>query len=342
MKRAGSLIEEITDLNNLYLAFYKASKTKQNNDDVILYKQNLYKNLLELQNQIETGKINTGNYKYFTIYEPKKRLICAASFPERVLHHALMNVCHPIFENQQLSISYATRVNKGTYKALEKALYYSFRNKYYLKLDIRKYFDSISHQILMKKLETIFKDPMLLYLFHQIIDSYQNPTGFKNSLDFTLKKGLPIGNLTSQYFANFYLADFDRFIKQNLHLKSYVRYMDDMLIWSNSAQELNIINETIQLFLLENLQLKLKYHQINTTKHGVNFLSYRIFNTHIELARKSKKRFIKKMDLYDKKLKTGELSQKDFQIRVSALIAFTNHASAKGFRKKVFGYEKKD
>ena len=145
MKRAGNLIYKITDLNNLYEAFYKASKSKKNKPEVIGYRDDLYQNLIKLQHEITSGNINIGNYHYFTIYEPKKRLICAASFPERVLHHALMNISHPYFENQLISDTYATRINKGTYKAVEKALHYSYRNKYYLKLDIRKYFDSILH-----------------------------------------------------------------------------------------------------------------------------------------------------------------------------------------------------
>ncbi len=326
MKRAGFLIEKITDLNNLYLAYYKAAKSKQSKPNVIAYKQNLYKNLAKLQYEIETGNITVGNYNYFTIYEPKERLICAASFPERVLHHALMNICHPYFENQLIYDTYATRINKGTYKALEKALYYSYRNKFYLKLDIRKYFDSISHKILNEKLKTIFKDNKLLEIFRSIIKSYHKKQYF----------GLPIGNLTSQYFANFYLAELDRYIKQKISGKAYIRYMDDMLIWSNSLKELSEISEKITFYLENYLSLQLKIKQINTSLHGVNFLSYRIFNNKIELSKKSKKRFIKKIRLYETKLAKGEFSQADYQRRALALIAFTEHASAKGFRKKIF------
>lgn len=330
MKRVGFLIEKITDLNNLYLAFYKAQKGKQNNPEVIVYKQNLYNNLRNLQNQIETGNIEIGNYKYFTIYEPKKRLICAASFPERVLHHAIMNICHPYFENQLIPETYATRIAKGTYKAIEKAKYYSKHNKYYLKLDIRKYFDSISHEILLQKLRTIFKDPVLLLIFEKIIKSYHK--SIKNS-------ALPIGNLTSQYFANFYLAKFDRYIKQELQIKPYVRYMDDILIWHNEEQELSKILDKVEIFLQNKLNLTLKIKQINTCRHGINFLSYRIFNTHIELQQKSKKRFFYKLNIYGEKLKTGEFSQKDYQIHITPLIAFTEHASAKGFRKKALNLQ---
>ncbi len=340
MKRIGNLIYKIADINNLELAFYKAIKGKEAKLQVIEYRKNLQSNLINLQKQILLGEIQIGNYNYFTIYEPKERLICAAPFMERVLHHALMNVCHQYFENQLISDTYATRINKGTYKAVEKALYNNYRNKFYLKLDIRKYFDSISHKILNEKLQTIFKDPDLLYVFHQIIESYQStirPTATSGQTDKNIK-GLPIGNLTSQYFANFYLAEFDRFVKQELQIKSYVRYMDDIIIWANTSQELNTILQKAEPFLTVKLELDLKIKYINTTVHGLNFLSYRIFDNHIELQCKSKKRFIKKMQLYETKLETDIFSQADYQRHVLPLTAFTEHASAKGFRKKVFGY----
>lgn len=328
MKRAGNLISKITDLNNLYTAYYKAAKGKRKKTTVILYQKFLDEKLRIIQKQIETAQVNIGNYHYFTIYEPKERLICAASFSERVLHHALMNICHPFFENQLINETYATRLNKGTYKAIGKAKYYSKHYKYYLKSDIKKYFNSISHTILIRKLKTVFKDPILLEIFTQIIDSYHISKG----------KGLPIGNLTSQYFANFYLAKFDRFIKQENQIKPYVRYMDDFIIWAKTPEELNKTYALIKNYLKEQLELELKFSYINTTNHGLNFLSYRIFNNRIELQQKSKKRFIKKIRNYEQKLENGIFSQSEFQRHLIPLISFTEKASAKGFRKKVFGY----
>lgn len=326
MKRAGFLIAQITDLNNLYAAYYKASKGKKQKDDVQQYSKKLYSNLRILQQQIETGNVSVGNYKYFTIFEPKERLICAASFSERVLHHAIMNICHPYFENQQINESYATRTDKGTYKALEKAEYFSKHYKYYLKCDIRKYFDSISHLILNEKLNKMFKDQQLLTIFESIIGSYKVQEN----------KGLPIGNLTSQYFANFYLSELDRFIKNNLLIKPYVRYMDDFILWSNNAQQLTQIGEQIEIFLNRFLSLSLKLKYTNTTSHGLNFLSYRIFDNRIELQQKSKKRFIKKLKKYETNIASGTYTQAEYQQHITPLIAFTEHASAKGFRKKVF------
>jgi RNA-directed DNA polymerase len=159
-----------------------------------------------LQRQILSGNVQTGNYRYFTIYDPKQRLICEAPFRQRVLHHALMNICHPFFEKVQIFGSYASRQGKGTYAALERAWYFNKRHLWFLKLDFRKYFDSLDHEILKNQLHRLFKDSDLLQIFERIIDSYcveQN-------------KGVPIGNLTSQYFANHYLAHRSRirFIKK--------------------------------------------------------------------------------------------------------------------------------
>ncbi len=326
MKRAGNLMPQIADLNNLYHAYWKASRTKTHKPEVQKYAKALNNNIIELKNQLLTGQLEIGNYNYFTIYDPKKRVICAASFPERVLHHAIMNVCHPYFENYQISDSYATRLHKGTYKALDRAAYFSFHYKYYLKLDVRKYFDTIDHTILKTQLRKEFKDNNLLQILFAIIDSYTTQPA----------KGLPIGNLTSQYFANHYLSNFDHYIKETLKITAYVRYMDDMIIWSNSAEELINFARIFEIYLKENLSLSFKICYQNTTAHGLNFLSYRIFDTHIELARKSKTRFLKKIEEYNANLNEGTWLQSDYQRHTLPLLSFTNHASAKGFRRKVF------
>jgi len=139
MKRQGNLIEKIAALDNLELAYYQAQKGKADKKEVYEYGQWLQENLLKLQQQILTGEVEVGNYHYFTIYDPKERLICAAPFDQRVLHHALMNVCHPFFEKVQIFDSYASRLGKGTYAALERAKFFNRRYQWFLKLDFRKY-----------------------------------------------------------------------------------------------------------------------------------------------------------------------------------------------------------
>ena len=325
MKRAGNLVPIISDLNNLYSAYYKSSKHKKNKVEVVDYHLNLYQNLKELQIQILKGNIQVGNYHYFTIYDPKKRLICAAPFAERVLHHAIMNICHSYFEKYQISDSYATRIGKGTYKALKRAAHFNKQYRYYLKLDITKYFDSISHFKLKQQLSNLFKDKVLLILLEKIINSYQTVEG----------KGLPIGNLTSQYFANHFLAGFDHFVKEKLLIKPYLRYMDDMVIWSDNFDELMNYYKEISGYLTNKLNLNLKPVIINKTEHGLSFLSYRLFCTHIELQQKSKKRFLQKIRKYIFNFESGNWSQMHFVRHIEPLQSFVYHASSKGFRLKL-------
>jgi retron-type reverse transcriptase len=245
-----------------------------------------------------------------------------------------MNVCHPFFENAQIYHSYATRIGKGTYSALDTAQKYARRNSHVLKLDVRKYFDSISHRILLTKLQTLFQDNILLQIFAQIIDSYGvHPQGFQNPEGVNI--GLPIGNLTSQYFANFYLSEFDRFAKETLHCKHYVRYMDDIVVFGNTACELSKISETLTNFLQNNVNLRFKTNFINSTKHGVDFLGYRLFDNRTELASKSKNRYIKKIRALSKSFSENRISENDYQRRMLPLNAFTQYAQAEGFRKNV-------
>ncbi len=326
MKRAGNLIHKIADFENLQLAFYKARKSKEAKQDVIDYRKNLNNNLLLLQKQILTTKVEVGNYYFFTIYDPKRRQICAASFPERVLHHAIMNVCHYVFEQQQIFDSYATRKNKGTYVALHRAECFQKNNKWFLKLDIRKYFDSIDHKILFTMLQRKFKDRNLLQIFKQIIESYQTKKG----------KGLPIGNLTSQYFANYYLSFADRYIQQELKISSYVRYMDDMVLWNNNKEKLLQTGKKIVKFLSVKLSLKLKTYTLNSNAHGLSFLGYRIFADKIKLNTRSKKRFIRRVKQYEYNLRNNLWTQQEYQKHILPLLAYIRYAETKELRKKTF------
>ena len=178
MKRACHLMERICELDNLYFAYYKANKGKTFDAGAIDFRKNLSENITKLQHQLLSGNVSVGNYHYFTICDPKIRQICAADFSERVLHHALMNVCHPYFEKQLIFDTYATRINKGTYAALERARKAMKKYRYVVKMDVRKYFDSITHDVLMRKLKHIFKDKQLLDIFEQIINSYHTNLAF--------------------------------------------------------------------------------------------------------------------------------------------------------------------
>jgi len=324
-KRAGFLIENIADPDNLRFAFWKACKGKEDKEEVIDFRENLDANLLCLRNELLNGTVAVGNYHYFTIHDPKERLICAASFRERVLHHAVMNICHTYFEKFQIFDSYATRIEKGQYAALERAKFYSSNYQWFCKLDVRKYFDSIDHEVLYNKLILKFKDPFLLELFLRIIKSYQT----------TPNKGLPIGNLTSQYFANFYLGYADHFIKEKLQAIAYVRYMDDMVFWSNDKVALLILANQFKEFINTTLKLQLKPYCINSLEKGLPFLGYVVFKDCIRLNKNSKKRFTQKMKLYHSNLKNEKWTQTQYARHVLPLIAFTRHANSTNLRKQM-------
>jgi retron-type reverse transcriptase len=265
MRRAGKLIEAIAEMDNLRLAAWKAAKGKRHSRQVLAYTARLETNLADLQKDIVSGKVSVGNYHYFKIYEPKERQICASAFGEQVLHHALMNICHPYFDSYLIEDSYASRQGKGVHAALDRAHEFTQKNTFFLKLDVKKFFDSIHQGVLKSQLARRFKDERLLQIFFQIIDSYQVQPA----------RGVPIGNLTSQYFANHYLAGLDRFIKQQLCCTAYVRYMDDMLLWHSDKQQLRQAEKHIAHYVEGNLRCTLKPTQLNRTALGVPFLGYR-------------------------------------------------------------------
>ena len=325
MKREGKLIERIAEMSNLELAYYKAKRGKADKASVQAFGKNLRENLRTLQAQLLAGAVEAGGYNYFTIYDPKKRQICAAPFAQRVLHHALMNVCHARFERYQTTDSFASRIGKGTYAALAQAKGYQERYGWFLKLDVRKYFDSLHKQVLRQQLCALFKDMRLLRIFDQILDSYCVQEG----------RGVPIGNLTSQYFANHYLAPADHFAKEVLRLPGYIRYMDDMVLWHDDKAALLEAGQEFRAFIETELRLELKPFCLNRSRAGLPFLGYLVYPGTIRLAQRSRKRYIEKITQYELYLQDGSWSQAEFQRHAAPLVAFTRHAEALAFRQKV-------
>lgn len=322
MKRVGFLIEKIADIDNILYAFYKAKRGKQLKKNVVMFSNLLDVNVQKIRESILSGDVNVGNYTYFYINDPKPRKICAAAFEERVLHHAIMNVCHQYFERHLIETTYATRPNKGIYQAIDRAKQASKKYRFVAKFDFRKYFDSIDQSILKQKLERLFKDKKLLNIFNQIIDSYESQTN----------KGLPIGNLTSQYFANHYLSSMDHYIKEYLKSKEYIRYMDDFLVFASDIEELNYVIEKIVNYSSKELLLTLKPIIKLQVLSGIPFLGYKIFPNKILLNSRSKKRLKSKIIDYQVLLEKGEWSEKKYMEHIIPLMAFSNHAYTKGLR----------
>ena len=316
MKRVGHLMERIASMDNLHEAFLRASRGKAQSAAVRLFRQHLDSNLLQMSSQLLDGTYRFGTARYFTIYDPKKRTICAASFTDRVAFHAMMRICHPVFDNYQIYDSYASRKDKGTYKALERACEMSRRYAWFVKLDVCKYFDSIDHEVLVGQLCHLFKDRQLLLYFRSLIDGYNVTSG----------QGLPIGNLTSQYFANHYLAQADHYAKETLGVKGYVRYMDDMALYDNDKSHLLEVTERYVAYMEQVLKVQLHPIVLNRTAMGLPFLGYVVYPGHLRLNGRSRTRFRSKMTQLTHDLQSDHITQREYAMRATCLNAFVRKA----------------
>lgn len=322
MKRVGGLIEQIASLDNIAEAYRKASRGKRMKADVLIFAERFSEEAECIREGILSGRIAVGDYHYFRIFDPKERLICAASFRERVLHHAIMNVCHCYFERHFIYDTYATRPDKGLYKAIERGQRAARSRRWVAKLDFRKYFDSIDHDVLKNSLSRLFKDRKLLDLFSRIIDSYSVSSG----------KGLPIGNLTSQYFANYYLSGLDHYIKEKLLAKDYCRYMDDFLIFDDDKAHLKEIVNKVETFAGEILCLQLKPVLIVPVDAGISFLGYKLYPHKLLLNRRSRNRLKIHIISYQTYLEKGEWSEKEYMNHMIPVLSFAGKAYTKGLR----------
>lgn len=314
MRRVNHLFAKIVDRDNLRLALSKALRGKRSKRDTREFVDDLEGRLSAMRSALLRADFPVGVYTQFTIFDPKRRLITAPCFTERVLHHAIMNVCEPVFERWLIADTFACRQGKGRLKAVERALQFSRRYPFFLKLDIRRYFESISHDVLESKLGRLFKDRPLLELFSRVVRAYQASPG----------RGLPIGALTSQHFANFYLGWFDRHVKERLRVDGYVRYMDDCILWGESAAGLKLVLEAVLVFLESELLLVPRGDPfINRTRHGVDFLGCRVFSDRVVLNRRSRVRFRRKLVALESAFQNGAVDELALQQRATALVSFT-------------------
>lgn len=286
MKRHGNLYERICDIQNIYLADDLASKGKSKQYAIVSHRANRDMNLLSIQNMLIDKTFRTSPYTIFKVYEPKERDVYRLPyFPDRIIHHAIMNVLEPIFVKTFTTDTYSCIKGMGLHKAsrrLTKALKNESDTKYCLKIDIKKFYPSVDHDILKKLLRRKFKDNDLLWILDEIIDSAD---------------GIPIGNYLSQYFANFYLTYFDHWIKEVLQVKHYFRYADDIVILSPRKDYLHGLLSKIRTYLDTNLNLQVKqnYQIFPVASRGIDFLGYVHYHTHTMLRKTIKKRFARKV-----------------------------------------------
>jgi len=330
VRRDRDLFEQIICFKNLLSASKKASRRKQNQGVVHEFFFDLEFELLDLKQELIHGGYKPRDYRIFEIREPKVRKICSSAFRDRVVHHAICNILEPRFEKRLISDTYACRVGRGLHAAVKRCQLFSRKNGYYLKCDIRKCFETIDHGVLKALLRKVIKDPKTLSLLERVID---HPVSGNEA-----SKGLPIGNLTSQHFANLYLGELDHFLKDHRRVKSYLRYMDDFILFSQEKGHLHSCLEQIRGFLPERLKLELKEKvtRIAPVSEGVPFLGFRVFPNLIRVQRANLVRFRQKLKQRELDYEAGELEELKFIQSVSSIVAHISHANTLALRRKEF------
>lgn len=337
MKTYKNLYEDVCSFENLYGAYLKARKCKRYKEYVLDFSWDVEGEIMKLQDDLMNKAYKHGEYYQFTLYDAKKREIKAAPFRDRVVHHALCTVLEPIFDRGFIYDSYACRKGKGTHKAIKRLDKFiqsaeecwGEGNVYCLKCDISKYFDSIDHQVLFDLIRRKVRDVNVLWLVEKIIKSSFSRRVHYDLFNFC-ETGIPIGNLTSQLFANLYLNELDQFVKHDLGEKYYIRYMDDFLILGNEKRRLHELEGILREFLRRELRLELhkKKVALYPVEKGISFLGYKVFR-HYKLIRKSTiLRFVKNI-----KEKTNSSGITD---SVRSWLSFANYANIFSLRHQLF------
>jgi RNA-directed DNA polymerase len=343
MKRYGRLWEEMISFENLLRAAHAAARGKRFKPGVARFFFHLEPQLLRLHEELAAETYRPGPYRTFTIYEGKTRQISAAPFRDRVVHHGLTRILEPIFERSFIHDSYACRKGKGTHSAVKRCQEFARRFRYVLKADIRKYFPSIDHDILKGLIARKIKDPHVLWLVGKIIDS-SNAQGsvlmwFPGDDLFTpteRRRGLPLGNQTSQFFANVYLNPLDHFVTDHLGL-SYVRYVDDFLVFADDKRRLHEVKGEIEHFLeTPRLQIHRDKSVVFPCEQGIRFLGYRVFPTHRLIAKENVRRFRRRMRWMQRAFAGGRIGFDAIRPRIMSWIGHARHANTYRLRTDLF------
>lgn len=327
------LYSQVSNLSNLVLAYRKARKHKTRKYYVLEFEEYLQDNLKNLQEELKNQTYKPQQLKTFILRDPKTRKISKSAFRDRIVHHALVRIIEPIFDKIFIYDSCANRRGKGNLFALKR--FDLFKRKvtnnlhskaFCFKADIKHYFQEVNHDILLEIICRKIKDEKVIFLIKKILANGVLQTGFCD-------KGMPLGNLTSQFFANVYLNELDYFVKHKLKVKYYIRYVDDFVILHNSKEQLKIWKQEIESFLTEKLKIELHLDKskIISLSKGVDFVGFRCFWYHKLL----RKRNIKKMFMKVKKYKIGEISKEKLFESFQGWNAYAKWANSYNLRRKV-------
>ena len=345
MKTCKHLYPLVCDFENLYLAYRKARKGKRGRAQPAQFERVQDDELLNIQEELQTFTYKPGKYHSFYIHDPKKRLISAAPVRDRVVHHALCRVIEPIWEQRFIHDTYANRVGKGTHRALDRAQSFARRYQYVLQCDVKQFFPSIDHGILRAEFARLIRDENTLWLCDQILISGVGVLAEEyemvyfdgdDLLSASRPRGLPIGNLTSQFWANVYLNEFDHFIKRDLKCPAYVRYVDDFLLFSNDKRDLaNWRIAVIQKLAALRLSLHEESAQIFPTQTGIPFLGFRIFPEFRRVKQRKVIHFRRKLRRLLEAYSTGGFSFEQVDASIQGWINHVRYADSWGLRRSV-------
>lgn len=339
-KTFTNLWEEIIQFETLLLAWERTAKGRRRQRDVISFRANLEPNLIEIQESLIHKTYRTGPYRRFFVYEPKKRQIASLPLKDRVVQHALVHVIEPIFEARFIDQSFACRHGKGAHKGADTVQCYiqsvkrTHGNVYVLKADISKYFPSVCHDVLRRIVAKKIQCRDTLWLINAILDSAADG-------DALMPRGIPIGNLTSQMFANVYLNELDHFVKHTLREPHYVRYMDDFVIVGHDKQQLHDQRKALEDYLWAELGLrtnsKTQVFPVGDGGQALDFLGYRIWPTHRALRKDSIHRMKRKLRRMQKLYSLGEITLDDIEPVIVSWVGHAKHADTYNLRTKVLG-----
>lgn len=335
MRTYNNLFNKLIQPENLFRAWEEFKRDKGRKEDVLEFEKNLESEIFKLYRELKSETYRHSGYQSFYISDPKRRHIHKAIVRDRVLHHAIMNILYPLYDKTFIDNSFSCRVGKGTHKGVDavrsmarKVSRNNTRPCYFLKCDIEKFFDSINHDILIGILRKRIRDDRLMNLLTEVIESFvsDRSTLFERT-------GVPIGNLTSQLFANIYMDAFDQHIKHVLKVKHYARYTDDFIVVSDSKEYLISLIPKISHSLAELLKVKIHPKKISLVKYnqGIDFLGYIIFPEYTLVRKRTVRRISRRIDEKIILYKNGELEKDRLDATLSSYLGVLSHADAYRF-----------
>jgi len=344
MKHIDGIWAQLTSFENLLQAYRQARLGKRARPAVAEFGFHLERELFALQRELRDGSYRPGRYRLFTIYERKPRAIAAAPFRDRVVHHAVMQRIEPPTDRTFIWDSYACRKGKGVHAAVDRYQAWAQTYRYVLKMDIQQYFPSIDHDLLKEKLRRRITDMRVLALLDRIIDGSPESTSdlcyFSGDDLFAPVErcvGIPIGNLTSQFFANLYLDDVDHYIKQVLKVRPYLRYVDDMVVLDYDKHRLAEIRAAVgERLAIDRLRLHPHKAQISPVADGLNLLGYVVYPSRRRLRSDNGHRFARKLRNMAKAYRAGRLEWATVEASVQSWIGHARHADTEGLRRAIF------